>query len=353
MASPKSICHMLNAHPVEAVRRPRSSTKHLPNDDGHDNDVMSSGVMGFKGQCNNLALGNLDFKCVPTQLFASDTSHGLRFGDVCVRLVPVISQSEEYSLLVDLYNTYVTKGSAMIARACINSYAGTEELCIPAIPIHVFVSEWNKTLQQFQSLIRRDNIGVGYNAMRQKPRLTVVSNVIEITLKNVPILSDHLWFVLHSIVSKPSMVKQVLQLIGSIASISGSMCHTGEVENVAMGKVGMHAVKLYLIAKSVPNTGNNVTVLGDESGATLGLIWVAQEEELYDQLRDDQDCYYLCIGTETGNTFRCDGFCEWRYYNNSIFNRMTTIGHATVSRFKDTMLAGDTGDSARLMTKGP
>lgn len=130
------------------------------------------------------------------------------------------------------------------------------------------------------------------------------------------------------------------------------MYHTGDVENTTVqGEDAMHAVKLYLIAISVPTTGNNVTILGDEAGATLGLIWVADEEELYDHLRNSQHCYYMHIGTEAGNTFRCKGFCEWRYYDHSVFNRMTTIGQETVSKFESTTLAGNTGDSAGLVNQ--
>lgn len=320
------------------------------NDDRSDNQVLVSGLNGYKGDWNNLALGNLDFNHVPSQLIASTTKHRPRVGDVCVRVMPIVSQSEQYSSIVDLYNTYIAKGSSLIAKRCINSYTGTEELYIPAMPIHTFVSEWNKSLQQFHDMIRSD--GLGDRQTRRQRRMTVVSNVTELALKNVPILSDHLWFVLHSIVSKPSMVRQVVQLVGSIVSTSGTVYHTGEVENTTVpGADAMQAVKLYLIAKSVPSTGNNVTSLGDEAGATLGLIWVAEEDALQDHLRNSQNCYYVHIGTGTGNTFRCKGFCEWRYYNHSVFNRMTTIGQETVSKFESTTLAGNTGDSARMLNQ--
>ncbi|KAJ7984164.1 hypothetical protein DPEC_G00364480 [Dallia pectoralis] len=251
--------------------------------------------------------------------------------------MPIVCRSEEYSSIVDLYNTYIAKGSSLIAKRCIDSYAGTEELYIPAIPIHTFVSEWNKSLQQFHDTIRCDGL-----ADRQTPRqrrMTVLSNVAEVALKNVPIVSDHLWFVLHSIVAKPSLVKQVVQLVGSIQSTSGAVYHTGEVENPTVpGKDTMHAVKLYLIAKSVPATGHNATVLGAEAGATLGLIWVADEEELYDHLRNSHNCNYLHIGT-------VQGVCEWRHYNHRVFNRMTTIGQETVSKCESMTLADNTADS--------
>ena len=336
---------MLNEQPVRVA--PRLNRMRLVNDDSGDDDVVLSGLNGYKGQWNNLALGNLDFRHVPSQLIDS-IKHSPRVGDVCVRLMSIFGQSDDYSSIVDLYNTYVAKGSSLIAKTCINSYTGSEELCIPAIPIHTFVSEWNKSLQQFHDMIKGDSLDA--RQTQRKRRLTVMSNVTDLALENVPIISDHLWFVVHSIVSKPSLVKQVVQLVGSIASTSGTVYHTGEVENITVpGKGALHAVKLYLIAKSVPSTGNNVTSLGDESGATLGLIWAADEEELFDHLQNSQSCYYVHIGTEAGNTFRCNGFCEWRYYNRGVFNRMTTIGQETVSKFKSTRLAGDTGDSARLI----
>lgn len=317
---------------------------------GDEDDMLVSGFNGHRGQWNNLALGNLTFKHVPSQLIASNTKHSPRIGDVCVRVMPVIHQSEEYSSIVDLYNTYISKGSALIAQRCINSYASTSELLIPAIPIHTFVAEWNKSLQHFHDMIRCD--GSGPRQSLHQRRLIVVANVTEIALKNVPILSDHLWFVLHSIVSKPSLVKQVIQLVGAVASTSGAVYHTGDVDSTTVpGEDTTRAVKLYLLAKSVPSRGNDVTVLGDEAGATLGLIWVAHEEELHDHLRNSQDCYYLHIGTKAGNSFKCNVFCEWRYYNHGLFTRMAIIGQETVSLFDSSVLAGNTGDSARLLNR--
>ena len=354
-----SICFMLNKERVKVASAQArgaavAAVAAALVDDDHtdDDDVVLSGVTAYKGQWNNLALGELDFKHVPSQLIpASTTKCNPRVGDVCVRLMPVVSRSDEYSAIVDLYNTYVVKGSALIAKRCINSYTGTEELYIPAIPIHRFVSEWNKSLQQFHDMIRCD--GLGDRQSRRQRRLTIISNVTEIALKNVPILSDHLWFMLHSIVSKPSLVKQVVQLVGSVASTSGTMCHTGQVENPTVpGARVTHPAKLYLIAKSVPATGFNVTTLGDRAGVTLGLVWATAEDELYDHMRNSRNySYYVHIGTLAGTAFRCNGVCEWHYYNHQVFHRMTTIGLDTAARFRSTMLAGDTGDSARLLNQ--
>lgn len=90
-------------------------------DDCVDNDVVSSGLIMYKGQCNNLSLGNLDFKYVPSQLIASTAKHNPQVGDVCIRLMPIMSTSEEYASIVDLYNTYIAKGSYLMAKRCIHS----------------------------------------------------------------------------------------------------------------------------------------------------------------------------------------------------------------------------------------
>ena len=347
--SHKSICFMLNAECVRVQSQGNVVTAiHLVTDEHCDNDVVTSGSTGYRGQWNNLALGNLYFNHISSDLISSTTKHSPRVGDVCVKLMDIFTQSEEYSTLVDLYNTYIATGSAQMARRCIDGYTGSKELYIPAIPIHTFVHEWNKSLRQFHDMIGQDNPNDRRTAKRR--RLTVVSNVTEVALKKVPIASDHLWFVLHSIVSRPCLVKQVLQLVGAISSTSGLVYRTGEVENVTIPRnIDTRAVKLYLIAKSVPARGNNVTVLGDEAGVTLGLIWVSTEDELFDHLRNSQNCSYVHIGTESGNTFRCAGFCEWRYYNHTAFKRMVRIGHETVSKYASSGLAGDTGDSARLV----
>ncbi|KAE8277997.1 hypothetical protein D5F01_LYC23932 [Larimichthys crocea] len=240
MTSQKSICFALNQQAVtvgQALWRSNSRPVVLKNNEDYgDEDVLASGFNGHRGQWNNLALGNLTFKHVPSQLIASIAKRSPQIGDVCVRVMPVIHQSEEFSSIV--------------------------------------------------------------------------------------------------------------------ASKSGAVYHTGDVDSTTVpGEDTTRAMKLYLLAKSVPSRGNDVTVLGDEAGATLGLIWVAHEEELHDHLRNSQDCYYLHIGTKAGNSFRCNGFCEWRYYNHRLFNRMAIIGQETVSMFDSSVLAGNTGDSARILNE--
>lgn len=182
---------------------------------------------------------------------------------------------------------------------------------------------------------------------KSERRMAVLSSVTEIAFQNVPILSDHVWFVLHCIVLKPSLVK----LLGSVASTSGVVYHMGQVENATVPgeQGGMNPAKLYLIANSVAAVGNDLTVLSDKAGATLGLVWVADGEELHNHLWNALNSCYVHIGTEAGNTFRCHGFCDWQYYDRSVFQRMTGVGRAIASSFGSTNLTGNTRDSARVV----
>ncbi|KAK2814717.1 hypothetical protein Q5P01_000551 [Channa striata] len=250
-------------------------------------------------------------------------------GDLCVRLAPLTARSDEYALIVDLYNTYCVKGSAQMAARCISSYlgGGAGGLHVPAIPIHVFVSEWNRSLKQFHDLIRstEESLTTGRARAPAQLRASVVANVTALALENVPALSEHLWFVLHCVVSKPS----------SVASFTGSAYRTGEVDNVKVpGKdASRSSIRLYMIAKSAESaSGNDSTALGGEAGASLGLVWVNCEEELFDHLRNVRDSRYVHLGTESGNTFRCAGFCEWRRYHPSLFDRMARGAHRRPKR---------------------
>lgn len=261
-------------------------------------EAFISGMSSYKGQCNNTCLGSLDFKHVPSQLTPSQRS--LRVGDVCVRLLTLVAMSEEYSSIVDLYNTYIAKGSSIIAKACLNSYTGVQELCIPAIPIHVLVSEWNRSLHQFHAAISSMRNASSHTASGSRSR--IASNIVDLALQNVPVMSDHLWFVLHSIISHPCLVKHAIQVVGSVTSKSGLLYHTGQVDNTTVpGADRAHAIHLYLIAKSVSASVRPVTPLGDHCGATLCLIWVANEGELHDYMRNFENCHYVHIGTRSGN----------------------------------------------------
>ncbi|KAK2812870.1 hypothetical protein Q5P01_000947 [Channa striata] len=187
---------------------------------------------------------------------------------VRVRLAPLTARSDEYASIVDLYNTYCVKGSAQMAARCISSYlgGGAGGLHVPAIPINVFVSEWNRSLKQFHDLIRctEESLTTGRARAPAQLRASVVANVTALALENVPALSEHLWFVLHCVVSKPSLVP------GKDSSRS--------------------SIRLYMIAKSAESaSGNDSTALGGEAGASLGLVWVNCEEELFDHLRNARD----------------------------------------------------------------
>lgn len=360
MATENSICSMLNEPSVVENQETGWSPEKLAMDTCCDNEAIRACVYdGYKGQWNNLAQGNLDFKWVPSELINPGANKIVpRVGDVCVRMMSVVTHNEQnqdhYSAIVDLYNTYVAKGSSLIAKMYINRCTGIDELYIPAIPIHLLVSEWNKSLMQFHDLIRCEDSSDNNSSLHVN-RNTVISNVTQLALKNVPIISEHLWFVVHCIVSNPKLVSQVLQLVGTVASCSGKLYHTGEVENIMVPRDDHSAssMKLYLIARLVsPNTmGNGAKALGDQAGAMLGLIWASDEEDLHDHLRNFGHCYYVHIGTEAGNTFRCNGFCQWRSYDYKVFTRMVTIGHESALRFEGTMLAGNTGDSARFLSQ--
>lgn len=344
MAHANSICYMLNVQPVQPVQ-PTGNVRN-----GHDltlvrvdadqdldhEDLIATGLT-FRCQWNNMALGTLCFKHVPSQILEG-VEHKPRVGDVCVRFTPVTGRVDQHASIVDLYNSNVANGSALIAQKIISSYRGIEELHIPSIPIHILVSEWNKSLFRFRELVRCSHENMGDR------RDTVICNVTTRAYKNIPVTGDHLWFAVHCIVSKPHLVKQVLQIVGS------NNCYTGEVQATTVPRDfgnTTSGIRLYLIAKSVPPTGNDCTVLGAHSGVTLGLIWAIDEDELHDHLRNGTNCHYLHVGTEHGNTFRCNGFSQWRYYNRPVFNRMVEIGlDVSSGATVDSMLSGNTGDLA-------
>lgn len=348
MANENSICYMLNVPPVrhaEDVRRSGCDPRPvLVADDQHldHEDLIVTGLT-FRCQWNNMAFGATCFKHVPSQILEG-IDHKPRVGDVCVRFLSVTGRAERHASLVDLYNSNVAHGSALIAQRIISSYRGIEELHILSIPIHILVSEWNKSLFRFRELVRCSHEGVGDR------RDTVLGNVTTRAYKNIPVVGDHLWFAVHCLVSKPHLVKQVLQIVGAITSTSGNSCYTGTVQATTVPRDfgdTVSGIKLYLTAKSISPTGNDFTVLGEHSGVTLGLIWAADEDELHDHLRNSTNCHYLHVGTEYGNTFSCNGFSEWRYWNRTVFNRMIDVGlDITSKNAADSMLSGNTGDSA-------
>lgn len=355
-----SLCETLNLPNVQFATQARR-LEPLASEPSDEGDPVWSGLnCHYKRHGDNLALGALDFTYVPSQMIPAAIKQTPTVGDLCVRLAPLTARSDEYASIVDLYNTYCVKGSAQMAARCISSYlgGGAGGLHVPAIPINVFVSEWNRSLKQFHDLIRctEESLTTGRARAPAQLRASVVANVTALALENVPALSEHLWFVLHCVVSKPSLVREAVQLVGSVASFTGSAYRTGEVDDVKVpGKDSSRSsIRLYMIAKSAESaSGNDSTALGGEAGASLGLVWVNCEEELFDHLRNVRDSRYVHLGTESGNTFRCAGFCEWRRYQPSLFDRMGEIGRHVVQALPraDTGLAGDTADSARAITR--
>lgn len=350
-----SICTTLNV-PNVAVAPVQQSERLVQEEVDEDGDVVTTGPTScWKRRCDNVALGALDFSYVPSQMIPSTVKPKPQVGDLCVRLTALEACTEEYASIVDLYNTYCAKGSAQMAARCIGSYVkSSDELYIPAIPIHVFVSEWNRSLKQFHDMIkcnREWSNARGVAAASRDLRSSLVNNVITLTLGDVPARSEHLWYVLHCVISKPSLVKEALQLVGSVSSCSGALYHTGDVNGSTVPcKNGSNSSRLYLIAKSAASgAATDETPLGENAGVTLGLVWVSSEEELFDHFRNVGRGHYVHLGTESGNTFRCKGCCEWRAYNWEVYHRMSELGAevAAMPCVQDSYLAGNTADAVR------
>lgn len=310
-------------------------------------DLICSHV-GLRGN-NNLALGMVHFRHIESQLMNGVPSMP-KVGDVCVRFVSVTTNYDRHCGIVDLYNTNVAEPSSVMAKKVILGYVGTEELHIPSMPIHVLVSEWNKSLDRFHGMIRCDE-SYRTTSSLDTYKDTVTRNVLDMAYRTVPATSEHLWFAIHCIIDKPHLVKEVLQLIGSIGSVLGDMCHTGEVQatTVLRSKGCPSAMKLYLVAK--PCSARVSMLLQDCAGVTLSLVWAVDEDELLcDYLRNSGGCYYVHIGTEHANTFRCKGSCVWRYSDYGTFQDMIRVAETAVALYQDSELSGNTADSARLLT---
>lgn len=307
---------------------------------------MICSSVGMRGD-NGLSLGMIHFRHIPSPLMDSGPL-APKVGDVCMRFALVTHRTQHYGL-VDLYNTNVVDPSSAMARKVISGYLGTEELCIPSMPIHLLVSEWNKSLDRFHGMIRCDpnhRTGLALDARRDN----VIHNVFTMAYKNVPVTSEHLWFAIHCIVAKPHLVKEVLRLVGSVCSVLGDMCHTGEVQatTVPRPKDLPTATRLYLVAKPCAARGS---VLEDYSGVTLALIWAVDEDELLcDHLRTSGHCYYLHVGTEHANTFRCNGSCVWRRADYKTFQDMIGVAETAAALCRSSELSGNTADSARTLT---
>lgn len=343
----KSLCFLLKTPGVHRAASNNGRVMRTPQDDWHD-DVICPTV-SLRGGCNNLAMGTIHFKHVASQIMDGVSSRP-KVGDVCVRFMLVTPGDGRHCGIVDLYNSNVAEPSSVMAKRLMSGYVGMEELYIPAMPIHLLVSEWNKSLGRFHEMIRCDDASRSARSLEIR-RAAVMRNVMSMAYKNVPVSSEHLWFAIHCIVARPHLVKEVLQLVGSIGSVLGDMCHTGEVQatTVPRDKGAPSAIKLYLVAKSSSSSGKRV-LLEDHAGVTLSLVWAVDEDELLcDYLRNSGRCYYVHIGTEHGHTFRCNGSCVWRYSDHVGFQTMVAVADTAVSRCQDSELSGNTADSARLL----
>lgn len=321
----------------------------LDTDDYSDHGQIQCCISHLTEKWNNLALGTLLFSHSPSSLISTDAKSAPRLGDLCVKLNHLTSSSDKYSSAIDLYNTYVVTGCSTIAKRRIDCYVGTEELDISAIPIHTFVSEWNNSLMRFHDMVIHEGEHQNQGPVDEATHAQILTNIVEHALKNVPILRDHLWFLVHAIVSGPHLLKQALQVVGTVASTSGKQYFTGPVERVTIPRNdATYVEKLYLVTKSAPNRHRLFPL--NCSGATLALTWATSEDHLFDYLQNSGACYYLHLGTQTGSLFLCNRVCDWRYYNGTVFTRMISLSTEVTCRITDSSrLAGNTGDSARVL----
>lgn len=345
MAKCKALCEVLGTEPVQfcAVERISSSAT----DDDRDSILWQG--MSSRWDWNDAALAPVTFQRIPCPLVAQDRD--LPVGTLCVRMLPVSCQNEDFNFFVNLYNTYIAKGSEYLANAYVNYYAKNHQLCIPAMDIEMFVSTWNNTQVRFRDVMLTAPVSATRRGNRCTDKLQLCSHISDLALSRIPIDCEHLWHVLHALVSKPSAVKRVLQVVGCVSSSGGSMHKTGTVENVRIsGRLRDAAARLYLVAYSAKQSSRE-NALHPDTGVTLGLIWVTDEDSLYDHLRNRGDCYYLLLGTEYGAKFECLGFSKWHFYNYGVFNTMTTIARRVVESHNplSNWLAGNTAESAKYL----
>ena len=217
----------------------------------------------------------------------------------------------------------------------------------------MFVSTWNNMQVRFYDLMLK-TVSVSAtqrgNGLKDKRELCL-RHFSDLALSRIPVDCEHLWYMLHALISKPSAVQRVLQVVGCVSSSGGSVYKTGTVENVRIsGRLRDAAARLYLVAYGAKQSSLE-NPLHPDTGVTLGLIWVTSEDSLYDHLRNRGDCYYLLLGTEYGAKFECLGVCKWHFYNYRVFYAMTTVAQHVVECHNppSSWLAGNTADSAKYL----
>ncbi|MEQ2182777.1 hypothetical protein GOODEAATRI_025738 [Goodea atripinnis] len=201
-------------------------------------------VMPYTGGYLRLPLDTDDccdsctIRCGETHLTTNDP----RLDDPCVKFMPLMSASEQYFSVIDLYNTYVVTRCRSIAERHINRYVGTKQLNLSAIPIHTFVLEWNKSLLRFHDMVTCE--GERESTVSKESHTQIVTEVV----------------------------------VGTVSSTCGKQYLTGQVDHVTVPRDGvMYLEKLYLLAKSVPD--RECVFLLNGSGVMLALTWAMSEDD--------------------------------------------------------------------------
>lgn len=272
---------------------------------------------------DNLCLAPLSFRHIRSSLLPDELRTRLRVGDVCVAFMPVLCNATEFADVVDLYNSNVANSCALKARRLVSTYAGTEEKNISCMPIQTLVSEWNRSFDRFRDATRCQDTRMNDKSYADRIK-HVCDSVIDSAYRDIPVKSDNLWFAIHTIANHPRLVKELLRLVGSIASVHDDVCLTGTVQGTTVNRAAdvRSNVRLYLVAKPAAVRAGETTLLQEHSGVRLSLVWASSEDELFDCLRNVNGCYYVLLGTEYGTDFACSTVCDWRYFSHAAFGRM-------------------------------
>lgn len=282
---------------------------------------------------NNLCLAPLGFRHIRSSLLPDELCKRPRVGDVCVAFLPVTCSAPEFGVVVDLYNSNVANSGAMKAMRLINTYAGTDEKQVSCMPVQTLVSEWNRSLDRFNDAIRcQDNRRIAESSYRERSK-HLCETLADKAYRDLPVKSDNLWSAIHTIVNKPCLVKEVLQLVGSVASVHDDNCLTGTVQGTTIERPAdvRSSVRLYLTAKPAIHKPGYSSLVPEHAGVQLSLIWTSSEDELFDHLRNAGGCYYILLGTEYGNDFKCSTVCDWRYFDYKAYGIMHAYANDPLS----------------------
>lgn len=318
-----SICTLLRRDNVRYVKRELNNNNNNRNQRSEPTSIVSR-VHIHSGCDNNLCLASLGFRHIHSSLLPDELCKRPRVGDVCVAFLPVMCSAPEFSVVVDLYNSNVANSGAMKAMRLINTYAGTDDKQVSCMPAQTLVSEWNRSLDRFKDAIRcQDNRRIAESSYRVRSKY-LCETLADKAYRDLPVKSDNLWSAIHIIVNEPRLVKEVLQLVGSVASVHADNCLTGTVQGTTIERPAdvMSSVRLYLVAKPATQKPGYSSLIPEHPGVQLSLIWTSSEYELFDHLRNAKGCHYVLLGTEYGNDFTCSTVCDWRYFDYEAYGTM-------------------------------